>query len=138
MSMDVTKKTAEDVGDKVSGSGKRFETGFKGKSGALLLRFQSQRKTSFQLKHLTNQTQRIGNSRLFGWAHLGARVSLISLLWAAALLICLSQVRPGLSEALYHSLEVSFLQSELPSQTKHFKSRGHFSLSLGIQLSYGE
>lgn len=58
--MDVTKKSAEDVGDKVSLSGKRFETGFKGKRGALLLRFGSQRKTSFQLKHLTHQTQRIG------------------------------------------------------------------------------
>lgn len=66
MSMDVTKKSAEDVEDKVSLSGKRFETGFKGKRGALLLRSGSQRKTSFQLKHLTNQTQRIGNSRLFG------------------------------------------------------------------------
>lgn len=66
VSLDVTKRSAEDVGDKVSLSGKRFETGFKGKRGALLLGFGSQRKTSFQLKHLTHQTQRTGNSRLFG------------------------------------------------------------------------
>ena len=64
--MDVTQKDAEDIGDKVSLSGKRLETDFKGKRGALLLKFGSQRKTSFQLKHLTNQTHRIGNSRLFG------------------------------------------------------------------------
>lgn len=54
MPVDVTKKRAEDVGDKVSLSGKRVKTGFKGKGGALLLRFGSQRKTSFQLKYLSD------------------------------------------------------------------------------------
>ena len=129
MSTDVTKKSAEDVGDKVSLSGKRFETGFKRKRGALLLRSGSQRKRSFQLKRLTNPTHRIGYSRLFGWKHLGARVFLISLLQAAALLMCLChRVRPGLTEASCHSLEVSSLQSDLPRQSLSvFKSRGHFS-----------
>lgn len=65
-SMDVTQQRAEDVGDKVSLFGKRLETSFKGKRGALWLRFGSLRKTSFQPKHLTNQTHRMGNSRLFG------------------------------------------------------------------------
>lgn len=115
MTMEVTQKNAEDTGDKVSLLGKRLETDFKGKREVLLLRFGSQRKP-FQLKHLTNQTHRIGNSRLFGQEHLGARVLLISLLWPAALWIRLSQVWPGLSEALCLSLEVSSLQSELPRQ----------------------
>lgn len=65
MTMEVTQKSAEDTGDKVSLLGKRLETDFKGKREVLLLRFGSQRKP-FQLKHLTNQTHRIGNSRLFG------------------------------------------------------------------------
>lgn len=115
MTMEVTQKSAEDTGDKVSLLGKRLETNFKGKRGVLLLRFGPQMK-SFQLKHLTNQTHRIGNSRLFGQEHLGARVLLISLFWPVALWICLSQVWPGLSEALCLSLEVSSLQSELPRQ----------------------
>lgn len=50
MSTDVTKKSTEDVGDKVSLSGKRFEIGFKRKRGELLFSFGSQRKMSFQLK----------------------------------------------------------------------------------------
>ena len=62
MTMEVTQKSAEDTGDKVSLLGKRLETNFKGKRGALLLRFGPQMK-SFQLKHLTNQTHRIRNSR---------------------------------------------------------------------------
>lgn len=66
MSTDVTKKSTEDVGDKVSLSGKRFKIGFKRKRGELLFSFGSQRKMSFQLKHFTNQTHRIRNSRLFG------------------------------------------------------------------------
>ena len=138
MTTDITQKSAEDTGDKVSLSGKRLETNFKGKRGALLLRFGPQRKT-FQLKHLTNQTHRIGNSRLFGQEYLGARVLLISLLWPAALWICLPRVWPGLSEALCLSLEVSSLQSELPHQALSiFNPEAIFPSPLASELTAGE
>lgn len=98
MTMEVTQKSAEDTGDKVSLLGKRLETDFKGKREVLLLRFGSQRKP-FQLKHLTNQTHRIGNSRLWSRAPGGLGLTDLSSLACSTLdtsLTSLAWIKRGL------------------------------------------
>lgn len=130
---DVTKRSGEDVGDKVSLSGKRFETGFKRKRGALLLRSGSQRKVPFQLRPCANRTPRMGYSRRFGWEHLRPGSDLSSPHTFDLPL----PARPGLSEALHHSREVSLCNPTCPAVSEHLKPRGHFSFRwLGLWLSY--